>query len=467
MGLSLPKIAIVGRPNVGKSALFNRLCGKRISIVDEQEGITRDRLYAEAECFGQKFCLIDTGGIDKSANLPFNQLVLRQSELAIEEADGAILVVDGPAGPTQLDMDVARFLLRQKKPVIVAVNKIDRLSDEVLIHQFHSLSFPRVLAVSAVQGFRIAELLEELAILFPQPIVVEPLPVSLPDKTPIRVTIAGRTNVGKSTLLNQLLGLERAIVSPIAGTTRDAIDHPLTVDGQEYLLIDTAGIRRKSAEHETVDKFAAVRTKEAIERSDVVLLILDANQGLTTQEKRIASEIESLGKSCLLIFNKWDLVHGFRMEHVLRAVREEVPFLAHCPTLFLSALNGRNTQKIFPLLREVYADRSQRITTGALNKFIERCIQKYHPPMLTGKRLRIYYMTQVETAPPKFVFFVNRPNLMTPHYNKYLINQFRDTFRFSGCPLFFELRGKKTEQTLESTPTENPSNTCAEVVHCY
>lgn len=464
MGLSLPKIAIVGRPNVGKSALFNRLCGKRISIVDEQEGITRDRLYAEADCFGRRFCLIDTGGIDKSAAHPFNELVLRQSEIAIEEADAAIFVVDGPAGPTLLDLEVAKLLRRQKKPVIVAVNKIDRLPDEILIHQFHSLSFSPVLAVSAVQGFRIAELLEALAALFPQPAVAAPNSEAPQDQNSIRVAIAGRPNVGKSTLLNQLLGMERAIVSPIAGTTRDSIDHPLAVDGQNYLLVDTAGIRRKCAEHDCVDKFAAVRTKEAIERSDAVLLILDANQGLTAQEKRIASDIESLGKSCILIFNKWDLVRGFRMEHTLRAVRQEVPFLAHCPTLFLSALKGRNTQKIFPMLREVYADRSQRITTGALNKFIERCVQKYHPPMLTGKRLRIYYMTQVEIAPPKFVFFVNRPNLMTPHYVKYLINQFRETFRFSGCPLVFELRGKKEDSSEEFAPNFNSTNDCVQVL---
>jgi len=452
MGFSLPKIAIVGRPNVGKSALFNRLCGKRISIVDEQEGITRDRLYAEADSFGRCFCLIDTGGIDKSADHPFNELVLHQSQMAIEEADAAIFVVDGPAGPTLLDLDVAKILLRHNKPVIVAVNKIDHPADEILIHQFHSLSFSRLIAVSAVQGFRIAELLEEVAALFPEPAPTEP-PAELQNiKNQINVTIAGRPNVGKSTLLNCLLGVDRAIVSPIAGTTRDAIDHPLTADGQDYLLIDTAGIRRKNAEHDSVDKFAAVRTKEAIERSDVVLLVLDANQGLTAQEKRIASDIESSGKSCILIFNKWDLVHGFRMEHVLKAVREEVPFLAHCPTLFLSALKGRNTQKIFPLVRDVYADRSQRISTGALNKFIERCVQKYHPPMLTGKRLRIYYMTQVEICPPKFVFFVNRPNLMTPHYVKYLINQFRETFRFLGCPLVFDLRGKKEDPDASDIP---------------
>lgn len=455
MKSSVLKIAIIGRPNVGKSALFNRLCNQRLSIVDEQEGVTRDRLYANAEFFGRQVCLIDTGGIDRISSLPFNQLVLKQSETAIREADAVIFVVDGQVGPTLLDQEVAKLLLRSQKPVILAVNKVDHASNEGLIHQFHSLGVQNLMAVSAVQGYQIAELMERVLALFPQPVMEEeehseedvllPSTQVLLEPEMIRVAIAGRPNVGKSTLLNCLLGEDRAIVSPIAGTTRDAVDHSITVDGQKFLLIDTAGIRRKCREHEAIDKFAAVRTKNALERADVVLLILDANQGMTAQEKRIASDIEMLGKSCILIFNKWDLVQGFRMEHVLRAVHAEVPFLTHCPALFLSALTKRNTPKIFPAVRQVFADRSQRITTGILNKFIEKCVQKYHPPMLTGKRLRIYYMTQVQIAPPKFVFFVNRPELMTPPYLKYLTNQFREAFRFSGCPLFFDLRGKSEE----------------------
>jgi GTP-binding protein len=438
---SYPKIAIVGRPNVGKSALFNRLCGKRISIVDEKEGVTRDRLYAEANCFGRRYQLIDTGGIDKSGSCPFNDQIIKQSQLALAEADAAIFVVDGQTGPVSLDQDVAKILLRLQKPVIVAVNKVDFAPDEHLLHEFCSLSFPEVIAVSAIQGRNLVELLERLSLFFPQPALPQVDEALRP--SPIRVAIAGRPNVGKSTLLNQLLGESRAIVSPVAGTTRDAIDHFLSVDSQDYQLVDTAGIRRKNAEHESVDKFAAMRTKEAIARSDIVLLVLDATQGLTTQEKRIASDIEALGKSCILLFNKWDLVHGFRMEHALRAIRQQVPFLGHCPALFISALDGRNACKIFPLLRQVWVCRSQRIPTGALNQFIERCIQKYHPPMLTGKRLRIYYMTQVEVSPPKFIFFVNCRKLMTAHYVKYLVNQFRESFDLTGCPLFFDLRGKK------------------------
>ncbi|MBU6383572.1 MAG: ribosome biogenesis GTPase Der [Verrucomicrobia bacterium] len=443
----LPKIAIVGRPNVGKSALFNRICQKRISIVDEQEGITRDRLYAEAECFGRSFLLIDTGGIDPSEKMPFNQEIRRQAEIAILEADAVILVVDGQVGPHPLDEEVSKLLLHAKKPVLVAVNKIDQPSDECKIHDFHSLAVRDLIGVSAIQGYQIAEMLEK---------VLEQLPASAPLPEPeappqkgIGVAIVGRANVGKSTLLNALLGEERAIVSPIAGTTRDSVDVTLSRGGVEYVLIDTAGIRRKKAETEVVDKFARIRTDEAIARADVCLLVLDSYEGFTTQEKRIASEIEATGKSCILVFNKWDLMKNFRMEHALKSVREEISFLNHCPALFISAEQGRNLDKIFPLVAEVYAERQKRITTGMLNKFIEKCLQKYHPPLIIGKRLRIYYMTQVEVNPPKFVLFVNNPTLMTESYKKYLINHFRESYGFSGCPLTLELRGKAPPPAAE------------------
>ncbi|HAB98901.1 MAG TPA: ribosome biogenesis GTPase Der [Parachlamydiales bacterium] len=446
-----PKIALVGRPNVGKSALFNKICQKRVSIVDEQEGITRDRIYAEADCFGRPFLLIDTGGIDAQADhLPFNEEVRRQAHIAIEEADAVILVVDGQTGPLPLDQEVARLLLKHKKPTVLAVNKIDHLQQVPQIHAFHSLAISHLIAVSAVQGFQIAELIEETLGLLPEQ---EKEPISAPEPAlpkSIRIAIAGRPNVGKSTLLNQLLGENRAIVSPLAGTTRDSIDVDICVDGQRYTLIDTAGIRRKKAEKEVVDKFAAIRTQEALERADICLLVLDSHEGITAQEKKIAGMIEELGKSCILIFNKWDLVKNLKMEHAMRGVREAVPFLTHCPTLFLSAKSGRNLDKIFPAVLEAWHDRHKRIGTGMLNKFIESCLQKYHPPLITGKRLRIYYMTQIQTDPPKFVVFVNKPDLMIDTYKKYLINQFRETYRFSGCPLFFELRGKEKQQTEET-----------------
>jgi len=342
-------------------------------------------------------------------------------------------------GPHPLDDEVAKILLHSKKPVVVAVNKIDNICDEVKIHEFHSLAVRNMVAISAIQGFQIAELLEKAFALHPceDDRVQEEVTIS-----GIRVAIVGRANVGKSTLLNHLLHEERSIVSPIPGTTRDAVDVGIQHDGQDYVLIDTAGIRRKKAEKEVVDKFARVRTDGAIERADVCLMVLDSFEGFTSQEKRIASEIEEFGKSCILIFNKWDLVKDFKMEHALRGVREELPFLNHCPTLFISAMYERNLDKIFPMIKDVYAERQKRITTGGLNKFIEGCLHKYHPPLMTGKRLRIYYMTQVETDPPKFVLFVNNPILMTENYRKYLINNFREVYGFSGCPLTLELRGK-------------------------
>lgn len=446
----LPKIALVGRPNVGKSALFNRICQQRISIVDDQEGITRDRLYAKADLFGRPFILIDTGGIDFSGKIPFAELVKRQAELAIEEADAIILVVDGQTGMSVYDEEVARKLKRSKKPIFVAVNKVDNCADEQKVTPFFALGIKDIFGVSAIQGNNIAEILE--AALKEIPVREEP---PLPEGV-IKVAIVGRPNVGKSTLLNQLLKEDRSIVSPIAGTTRDALDILFETNGQKYLLIDTAGIRRKKAEKEVVDKFAAIRTEEAIDRADVCLLILDSFEGFTTQEKRIAAEIEAKGKSCILLFNKWDLVQNLRMEHAMRGVREAAPFLTHCPTIFMSALAGRNLEKILPTVNQVFAARFERIGTGALNTFIERCLQKYHPPMIMGKRLRIYYLTQVETNPPRFVLFVNKPDLMLDTYKKYLINNLREAFPFSGCPLIFELRGKGPSNAHSRASSEAP-----------
>lgn len=434
----IPKIALVGRPNVGKSALFNRIAGRRISIVDDQEGVTRDRLYAEADSFGKPFLLIDTGGIDTEGNIPFAELIEAQAEAAVQEAGAVILVVDGQVGLTAFDEAVAKRLRRSGRPLFLAINKMDSGDAS---HAFHALGIEQQFSVSAMQGHQIAELIE--AAFAAASSEDSPQEISPQDpNAPLRVAIVGRANVGKSTLLNRLLSEERSIVSPIPGTTRDALDTPFSHAGQDYLFIDTAGVRRKKAEKDVVDKFAAIRTDEAIERADVCLLVLDSFEGFTIQERRIASEIEARGKSCILLFNKWDLVTHLRMEHALRSIREEVPFLAHCPVLFLSAKQGRGVEKIFPLLQEVYRSRFERVTTGALNHFIERCLQKYHPPLITGKRLRIYYLAQVEVGPPRFVLFVNRPDLLTESYRKYLINQLRKSFPFAGTPLFFELRGK-------------------------
>lgn len=442
----LPKLAIVGRPNVGKSALFNRICKKKIAIVDEAEGITRDRLYSDSELFGLRFQVIDTGGINPRSKAMFNEEIKRQAEIAIEEADTLIMVVDSRIGITSLDQELALILQRTKKPICLAVNKIDNVSEEHLKYQFQSLGIAKMVAVSAVQGWNIAELLETAFEGFSKDAI------ETEDDGRINISFVGRPNVGKSSLVNYLLSEDRCIVSPIPGTTRDSIDIPFIHDETVYNLIDTAGIRRKHAEHEVVDKFAAIRTERAIERSDICLLLLDAQEGITVQEKKIANMIEAAGKGCILLFNKWDLVKGFRMEHCLKEVEDQVPFLKHCPKLFISALTGRNVEKIFEVINQVHADSKKRITTHQLNKFISASLQRNHPPMIMGKRLRIYYMAQVGVQPPKFVLFVNFANLMTETYKKYLYNQFRDTYGFTGVPITLHLKGKQ-KQTAERGKT--------------
>lgn len=436
MSKQLPKLAIVGRPNVGKSALFNRLCNERISIVDEAEGVTRDRLYAKADFFGRPFEVIDTGGINPGSSVSFDEAIRRQAEIAIEEADSLVFVVDGKVGMTEIDRQVAHILHRKGKPVTLAVNKIDNLDQMNRMDEFYCLGFQSMVGISAVHGLQVAELLESA---FADIKWEEEVEI---DDGAIKVAIVGRPNVGKSTLVNCLLDEERCIVSPIAGTTRDSIDIDIEVDGKLYRLIDTAGIRRKRAEHDVIDKFAAIRTQRAIERADICILVLDANEGMTAQEKKIANDIEELGKGCILIFNKWDLVKGFRMEHCLQGVRQEVSFLNHCPAIFVSALTGRNLEKIYAEIDRVNADAHKRIGTGELNRFLEKALQAYHAPMLNGKRLRIYYIAQIGVHPPTFVMFVNNPELMVDSYRKYLINAFRKSFEFTGVPLVFSLRGK-------------------------
>lgn len=449
------KLALVGRPNVGKSALFNRICKRRIAIVDEAVGVTRDRLYTDADFFGKPFEIIDTGGIDPISEIPFHEEVRMQTEIAIEEADVLVMVVDGQVGVTLMDELVARHLLRTKKRVVLAVNKVDDYLHMDYLHSFYRLGISEVVAVSATQGFQIAELLEAS---FEG---MQWLEESEEESTAIKVAIIGRPNVGKSTLVNYLLQEARCVVSPIAGTTRDSIDTRIEKDGKAFTLIDTAGIRRKKAEHEVVDKFAAVRTERAISRADICILVMDSSQGITTQEKRIADQIEAEGKGCILLFNKWDLVKGFRMEHCLTGIQQEASFVSFCPILFVSAQTGRNLNELFTLIAKVKSDMEQRITTGQLNKFVEGVFQKYHPPMLGGKRLRVYYMTQVQTSPPRFVMFVNGPELMLESYKKYMINQFREQYGFLGVPIVFDLRGKGQkpgEECVSMKSSAGPKN---------
>ena len=438
--MGLPKIAIVGRPNVGKSALFNRIVGKRIAIVDEAEGVTRDRLYGTSDLFGRDFEVIDTGGIDARSGALFNDEVKRQAEVAIEEGDGLIMVVDAHIGMTDLDLELSRILKRKKKPLVLAINKVDNAQMEDLVHQFHGLGIETMIPVSAIQGRYIAELLEPVVSAIPEGEIEE--------DDAIKVAIVGRPNVGKSTLVNTLLDEERCIVSPIAGTTRDSIDTHL--DGMT--LIDTAGIRRKKSEHEVVDKFAYIRTERAIERADICVLMLDSEQGMTTQDKKIANQIEEAGKACILLFNKWDLMKNVRMEHCLHDLRKEERFLAYCPVLFGSANTGRNVEKLIDLVKEVAEEQKKRISTSRLNKFIIEAMQANHPPMMNAKRLRIYYMTQIGQG--RFLLFVNYPDLMAKSYQRYIYNRFREAFGFKGCPITFELRQRARRPEGQKAPKD-------------
>lgn len=436
--MPVPKIAIVGRPNVGKSALFNCMVNTPMAIVDEEEGVTRDRLYGSSDLFGRRFEVIDTGGMLAKKD-PYGKQIMRQAEIAIEEADAIIQVVDATVGPQALDLEVAEILHRTKKPVVLAINKVDNPTVAADAYAFASLGISPSVCVSATHRFQIAELLEA---------ALEKIPEVASEETSSpfpKIAIIGRPNVGKSLLLNSLLGTERSIVSETAGTTRDSIDTDITVGDMTYTLIDTAGIRRKHKELVVVEKFAAIRTERAIERADICLLVVDSQAGVTAEEKKMARTIEEMGKGCIVALNKWDLIKNFRMEHVMKGLELEIPFLAHCPKIIISAKTGRNITKLFPLFNTVLSSLSMRVPTHKLNKALMEWMQQYHAPMIHGKRLRIYYMAQININPPQFVLFVNSPLLMGNSYKRYIINQLRSTFAFEGVPFILTLRGKESK----------------------
>ena len=447
----IPTVALIGRPNVGKSAVFNRICGKRKAIVDSQEGVTRDRVYEIVEHFGASFRLIDTGGLFQEEDPDFADLVSEQTFKAIEEADVLVQVVDGPLGLSPHDKKIAIMVQKKGKPLILAVNKIDQSAfPEEALADFYSLGIETMHAVSAFHGRSIAELIESCIEALPQTTIFDA-------EQGIAVALIGRPNMGKSTLLNALIHEKRALVSPVAGTTRDPIDVVLEYQKQKLIFIDTAGIRRKKAEHAPVDKFASMRTHDVIQRADVCVLMIDAREGMTTQEKHIAHEVESEGKSLVIVVNKWDLVKGFRMEHCRKALHMDTPFLMHCPIHFISAKFGRNIEELLSSILHVSQEREKRITTGQLNRFVEKAVLKNHPPMIQGKRLRIYYMTQVKTSPPAFVLFINDANRLSDSYKRYLINQFRKEFGFDGTPLVFYTKEKKK--------TRNSAGVKEELIH--
>lgn len=440
--MARPLVAIVGRPNVGKSTFFNKIAGRRIAIVEDTPGVTRDRVYADCEWQGRKFTLIDTGGIDPNSTDPLLKQMRYQAEIAIETCDAILFFVDGRQGMTPDDETVADMLRKSKKPILVVVNKIDSVAQSGHAYEFYALGLGDPIAVSSVNMMNFGDLLEELMKLLP------PEEGEREEGQPIQVAVVGKPNVGKSSLVNRLLGENRVMVSDIAGTTRDAIDTRFVDEGEEYVLIDTAGIRRKRAiEYQSLERFSVVRALAAIDRADVVLMLIDASEGVTEQDTKIAGYIDEQGKPAIVVVNKWDAVvkETGTLESFTRQIREQLKFMDYARILFISALTGQRADRIMPMVREVYAQASRRVTTGILNDVLADAQTALQPPSMSGRRLRIYYGTQQSVCPPTFVLFVNDKTLMHYSYERYMMNQFRKAFGFEGTPIRLVLREKQKE----------------------
>ena len=433
----------MGRPNVGKSTLFNKIVGKRIAIVEDTPGVTRDRIYADAEWLNYKFTLIDTGGIEPESEDIIAKQMRRQAELAIETANVIIFIVDGRAGITAADEEVADMLRRCKKPIVLVVNKVDHPKFEESIYDFYSLGIGTPISISAEQGLGIGDMLDEVVAGFSTMDEDE-------EEHSIGIAVVGRPNVGKSSLVNALLGEERTIVSNVPGTTRDAIDSPFTYGGKDYTLIDTAGIRRKRAiEDETVERYSVIRSLAAIRRCDIALIVVDAERGLSEQDVRIAGYVHEEGKASVLVVNKWDTIEKdtYTVEKFKKEMLADLAFMSYVPMLFISAKTGQRVQKVMEMASFAYEQNSIRITTGKLNDIVNEAITMNDPPVNNGRRLRVYYSTQVSTCPPTFVIFVNEPDLMHFSYRRYLENYIRKSFSITATPirLIIRKRGEKDD----------------------
>ncbi|OFW79670.1 MAG: ribosome biogenesis GTPase Der [Alicyclobacillus sp. RIFOXYA1_FULL_53_8] len=438
--MALPVVAIVGRANVGKSTLFNRLIGDRLSIVENEPGVTRDRIYSKADWNGKEFHLIDTGGIEWNEADEITNLIRVQAELAIDEADVIVFLVDGRDGLLAADRDVAEILRKSKKPIVIGVNKLDHPNHMAAVYEFYELGFEAVFALSAEHGTGTGDLLDEVVELFPVQVEEEY------GEDVIRVALIGRPNVGKSSLVNALLGENRVMVSEVAGTTRDAIDTALEVDGQKYVLIDTAGMRRRGRVYENVEKYSVMRALQAIERADVAFVVIDGERGIAEQDKRVAGYALTAGCAIGLVVNKWDaVVKDDKTAHRFEAtLRDEFPFMRWAPVLFVSAMTKQRVQKILPLAKEISEAHAMRISTGTLNGLIQDVVASVAPPSDKGRKLRIYYSTQVGVKPPTFAFFVNDKELMHFSYERHLENQLRKAFGFEGTPIRIVTRTKSS-----------------------
>ena len=437
--MSRPLVAVVGRPNVGKSMLFNRLVGQRLSIVEDTPGVTRDRLYAECEWCGRKFDMVDTGGIEPSTDSEILLFMREQAQIAIDSATVIVLVTDIRTGVTAADKDVANMLLRSRKPVVLAVNKADSTgAEDPAIYEFYSLGLGDPIAVSAVHGHGTGDLLDACLAHFPEESEDEE------EGDCIKVAVIGKPNVGKSSLINHILGEKRLIVSNMAGTTRDAVDTLFENQYGRYMLIDTAGIRRKSKVEERVEKFSVMRAQMAIERADVCLIMIDAREGVTEQDTKIAGLAHEAGKASIVVVNKWDLVdkETGTMEKMRKDIMRDLSFMSYAPILFISALTGQRTERIFELINFVNDQSNMRITTGMLNNVLADAQARVQPPTDKGRRLKIYYMTQTGIKPPNFVIFCNSRELFHFSYQRYLENQIRAVFGLEGTPVRIVIRQK-------------------------
>ncbi|MHA6259628.1 ribosome biogenesis GTPase Der [Sporosarcina sp. CAU 1771] len=428
--MTKPTIAIVGRPNVGKSTIFNRIVGERISIVEDISGVTRDRIYSSADWLTHEFNIIDTGGIE-IGDAPFLDQIRSQAEIAIEEADVIIFLVNGREGVTDADQHVARILYKTKKPVILAVNKVDNPDMREMIYDFYSLGFGEPFPISGSHGLGLGDLLDAAAENFPEE------SAEIIEEDVIRFCLIGRPNVGKSSLVNALLGEERVIVSDVAGTTRDAIDTPYVHEGQKYKIIDTAGLRKKGKVYESTEKYSAMRALKAIDRSDVVLIVINGEEGIREMDKRVAGFAEDAGKGVMFVVNKWDVVEkdNKTMNKFIDEIRSEFLFLNYAPIAFVSAKTNQRVNTLFDRIRQVSENHALRIQSSVLNEVVEDAVARNPAPSDKGKRLRIYYATQVAVKPPTFVVFVNEPELMHFSYERFLQNRLRESFGFEGTPI--------------------------------
>ena len=438
--MAKPLVAIVGRPNVGKSMLFNKLTGHRTSIVEDTPGVTRDRIYGECEWCNRHFSLVDTGGIEPGTENDMLKFMRRQAEIGIELADAIVMVVDVRSGVTAADQDVATMLRKSRKPVALAVNKCDSIGlVNPDVFEFYSLGIGDLFETSAIHGHCTGDLLDW---------VLENIPEEEENEEEddvIKVAIVGKPNVGKSSLLNQILGEERVIVSNVAGTTRDAIDSYFENETGKYCFIDTAGMRRKSKVDDAIEKFSNMRSINAIERADVCLILIDANDGVTEQDTKIAGLVHEAGKAAIIVVNKWDAVEN-KETNTMRdkelGVRDGLSYMTYAPVVFLSALTGQRVDKLYQVIQDVHEQNTKRITTGALNSVLADATSRVQPPTDKGRRLKIYYMTQASTKPPHFVIFCNDARLFHFSYQRYLENQIREVFGLQGTPIRITIRQK-------------------------